>query len=54
MLKFVLVIWLATPSNYAIVDEFKTKEECFSKLSMYKKALTQAESKMVAACWEKI
>lgn len=54
MLKYVLVVWLVNPSNYAIVDEFKTKEQCFEKLAMYKKALTQAESKMVPACWERI
>lgn len=49
-----MVVWLASPSNYAIVSEFKTKQECFDKLQIYKKALSQAESKMVPACWERI
>lgn len=53
MLKYVLVVWLANPSNYAIVNEYSNKEDCFDKLRTYKKALIQAESKFEASCWER-
>jgi len=51
-MKFILVIWLVTPSNFAEYDSFSTSEKCLEKLHMVKRALKQAESTMQAECWK--
>jgi len=51
-MKFILVIWLVTPSNFAEYDSFKTLDSCVDKLRMVQRALKQAESLMVAECWK--
>lgn len=50
-MKFILVVWLINPSNFAEYDSFKTLNACVEKLQTVKKALKQAESTMVAECW---
>lgn len=50
-MKFILVIWLVTPNNFAEYDSFKSLEGCVEKLRMVQRALKQAESTMVAECW---
>jgi len=49
-LNWILIIWLGTPSNYTVYQEFKTIEQCIEKQTMVQKALKQAESKMDVAC----
>ena len=51
-MKFILVVWLANPLNYAEYDSFNTNEQCLEKLQMVVKALKQADSVMVAECWK--
>ena len=51
-MKFILVIWLVTPANFAEYETFSTSEKCQDKLQMVKKALKQAESTMQAECWK--
>lgn len=52
-MNWVLIVYLSMPSNYAVVDEFKTRTECLEKHSTYVRALKQAESKMMATCVHK-
>lgn len=49
-MNWVLVIWLGTPSNYTVYQEFKTIEQCIEKQTMVQKALQQADSKMNVTC----
>jgi hypothetical protein len=51
-MKWVLIIWLGTPSNYTVYQEFKTVEECSAKQETIYKALKQANSKMNLTCRE--
>ena len=51
-MKWVLIIWLGTPSNYTVYDTFKTMEECAAKQETIFKALKQADSKMQLTCRE--
>jgi predicted aconitase len=51
-MKWVLIIWLGTPSNYTVYDTFKTMEECATKQETIFKALKQADSKMNLTCRE--
>lgn len=49
-MKFILVIWFITPTNFAEYDSFNSLNECISKLQTVEKALTQAQSTMKAEC----
>lgn len=49
-MNWVLIIWLGTPSNYTVYQEFKTIEQCIEKQTTVQKALQQAESKMNVTC----
>ena len=49
-MKFILVIWLVTPSNFAEYDRFTTLNLCIEKMQMVQKALKQANSEMVVEC----
>lgn len=49
-MEWVLIIWLGTPSNYTVYQEFKTVEQCVEKQTSVQKALQQAESKMNVTC----
>jgi hypothetical protein len=49
-LKWVLVIWLASSSDYTIYEKFRSEEECLSKQKTVTAALAQAESKMKIEC----
>ena len=51
-MNWVLIIWLGTPSNYTVYEEFKTMKECAAKQETIYKALKQAESKMQLTCRE--
>lgn len=51
-MKFILVVWLASPFNYAEYESFHTYEQCRDKLNIVIKALQQADSVMVAECWK--
>ena len=51
-MNWVLIIWLGTPSNYTVYEEFKTMQECAAKQETIYKALKQAESKMQLTCRE--
>lgn len=53
-MEWVLIIWLETPSNYTVYQEFKTIEQCIDKQTMVQKALKQADSKMNVACRKSI
>jgi len=50
VIKYVLIIWLITPDNYADYAEFNTYRECEEKRAQVLKALIQAESKMNVNC----
>lgn len=51
-MKWVLIIWLASPDNYTIYERFNTEKECIEKRETVTKALRQAESKMQLLCRE--
>jgi|GEM_PF-4740577 len=49
-MNWVLIIWLAVPSNYTVYDKFETLKACQEKRDMVTKALTQANSDMRVTC----
>lgn len=49
-MNWVLVIWLAVPTNYTVYDKFETLKACHEKREMVTRALTQANSEMKVAC----
>lgn len=51
-MKWVLIIWIGSSSNYTVYDTFKTMEECAIKQETIFKALKQADSKMQLTCRE--
>lgn len=53
-MKWFLIIWLGSPSNFAVYGEFNTFKDCVEKQTMVNKALTQANSKMQTECKQKL
>ena len=50
MTSWVLIIWLASPSNFTVYEKFKSEEDCLNKMSTVQNALQQASSKMQVSC----
>ena len=50
MSSWVLIIWLASPSNFTVYEKFKSEEDCLNKMSTVQNALQQASSKMQVSC----
>jgi hypothetical protein len=49
-MNWVLVIWLAVPSNYTVYEQFDDLKSCMDKRDFVQKALNQADSQMKMAC----
>lgn len=49
-MKWVLIIYLGSQSNFAVVDEFNTQIACMEKYFRYEQALQQAKSDMKVLC----
>ena len=49
-MKWVLIIWLADPSNFTVYETFDTVNRCTDKKQSVTKALSQAKSKMQVEC----
>ena len=49
-MNWVLVIWLAVPSNYTVYEQFQDLKQCMDKRDTVQKALKQAESQMRVSC----
>lgn len=49
-MKWFLAIWIVSPSNYAVYEEFNSFDKCDEKKLMVEKALKQAESQMKVEC----
>lgn len=47
---WILVVWLNTPTNFTIYEQFQSQEQCLAKYETVQKALTQANSKMGLEC----
>jgi len=50
MVKFVLIVWVGTVSNFADYSEFNTMAECEEKRQQVAKALLMAESNFRVEC----
>jgi hypothetical protein len=50
MIKFVLIVWVGSVTNYADYSEFNTLRECEEKRQQVAKALTLAESNFRVEC----
>ena len=50
MTSWVLIIWLASSSNFTVYQKFKSEEDCLDKMATVQGALKQADSKMQVAC----
>lgn len=50
MLKYILVVWFVTPSNFAIHTEFDNEKACEEKKQQLQRALAQAKSNMQTEC----
>lgn len=50
MVSYLLIIWLGSIENFAIVEEFKNEKECLVKKHTFEKALKQARSQMNVSC----
>jgi hypothetical protein len=49
-MNWVLVIWMASASQYTVYDRFQSEEQCLDKHSTVSKALYQAGSKASVEC----
>lgn len=49
-MNYVLVIWLASASEFTVFQKFATLEDCLEKQRTVTSALTQADSKMKTEC----
>lgn len=49
-MNWVLVIWLASSSEYTVFQKFNTLEDCLDKQQTVVSALSQAESRMKTEC----
>jgi hypothetical protein len=49
-MKWVLIIWLADPSNFTVYETFDTINRCIDKKQSVTKGLSQAGSKMQVEC----
>ena len=50
MIKFVLIVWVGSVSNFADYSEFNTMAECEEKRQQVAKALLMAESSFRVEC----
>ena len=50
MTNWILVFWLATPSNFAEHNKYKTQYECQQAAVVWNQRLQQVKSKLVAEC----
>ena len=49
-MNWVLVIWLAVPTNYTVYEQFEDLKSCMNKRDMVQRALNQADSQMKVSC----
>lgn len=49
-MKWALVLWLANPNNFTVLDRFQTVEDCLEKRETVISAFSQANSQMKAVC----
>jgi len=47
---YVLVFWLATPSNFAEHNTYKTEYECNQNVIAWNQRLQKVNSKLIAEC----
>lgn len=49
-MKFLLVVWLINPSNFAVHEQFETEKQCIEKRELLNRALAQVRSELIAEC----
>jgi hypothetical protein len=49
-MEWVLIIWLNSPKNFTVYEQFKTIEQCSAKQEIVQRAFKQADSKMNLEC----
>lgn len=50
MTNWILVFWLATPSNFAEHNKYKTEYECNQNVIAWNQRLQKVNSKLIAEC----
>jgi hypothetical protein len=50
MTTYILVFWLATPSNFAEHNRYQSETECRQAAIVWNQRLQQVKSKMIAEC----
>jgi hypothetical protein len=51
-MKFLLVIWLGSPTNFVVHEQLETQKQCTEKKELLSRALAAAKSELIAECRE--
>lgn len=50
MISYMLVFWIATPTNFVEHNKYQSEQECRQAAVVWNQRLQQVKSKMIAEC----